>query len=127
MTRPSCAAALANLRLMRERDTLRGVRERASLLAELLAPLQDHPHVGEVRQRGLMVGIELVADRASRRPYEARERVAWRVSERARHEGIFIRPLGDVVVLMPALAIPPEPLRRLAEVVSRAIDEVTMP
>jgi adenosylmethionine-8-amino-7-oxononanoate aminotransferase len=120
-----CAAALANLDLMEKRDTVAGVEERAAVLAEALAPLADHPHVGEVRQRGLMVGIELVADRATRAPFPARERRGWHVAERARADGVIIRPLSDVVVLMPPLALPPADLERLASVTMRAIDHVT--
>jgi adenosylmethionine-8-amino-7-oxononanoate aminotransferase len=72
-----------------------------------------------------MVGIELVADRAERTPYPPGERMGARVAERAREEGVIIRPLGDVVVLMPPLAMPPADLRRLAAVTSRAVDDVT--
>lgn len=121
----ACAAALANLDLMKERDTLRGVREREAVLARALEPLRDHPHVGEVRQRGLMVGIELVQDRESREPYPPAERMGWRACAAAREEGAVIRPLGDVVVLMPPLAIPLSDLERLAEVAVRSIGRVT--
>jgi adenosylmethionine-8-amino-7-oxononanoate aminotransferase len=120
-----CAAALANLDLMEKEATLAGVREREVALARALAPLAEHPHVGEVRQRGLMVGIELVSERATRAPYAPRERMGWRVTERARRDGVLIRPLSDVVVLMPPLAISLPELEMLAEVVSRAIEEVT--
>jgi adenosylmethionine---8-amino-7-oxononanoate aminotransferase len=122
----ACAAALANLDLMAERDTVAGVKERAEVLAAALAPLRDHPHVGEVRQRGLMAGIELVADRVTRAPYPAAERRGWQVAERARDEGVVIRPLSDVVVLMPPLAMPPPDLERLASVTIRVIDHVTL-
>jgi adenosylmethionine---8-amino-7-oxononanoate aminotransferase len=122
----ACAAALANLDLMVEHKTVDGVAERSEVLAAALAPLRGHPHVGEVRQRGLMVGIELVADRETRAPYPAGERLGWQVTERARQEGVVIRPLSDVVVLMPPLAMPPEDLERLAAVTIRAIDAVTL-
>ncbi len=120
----ACAAALANLDLMEKGATLAGVREREVILARALEPLAAHPHVGQVRQRGLMVGIELVADRATKAPYPPRERMGWKVAERAREGGVLIRPLGDVVVLMPPLAIPLSDLATLADVVTRAIEEV---
>ena len=121
----ACAAALANLDLMGKRDTLAGVRERGEVLAEELAPLADHPHVGDIRRRGLMVGIELVADKPSRGPYDAGETMGARVAAAAREAGAVIRPLGDVVVLMPPLAIPIPELRRLASITRDAIDAVT--
>jgi adenosylmethionine-8-amino-7-oxononanoate transaminase len=121
----ACAAAVANLDLMEERKTLDGVRERGEVLAAALKPLAGHPHIGEVRRRGLMVGIELVADRATKEPYPVAERMGWRVIEQAREDGVIIRPLGDVVVLMPPLAISIPDLQRLVDVTSRAIEEVT--
>jgi adenosylmethionine-8-amino-7-oxononanoate aminotransferase len=121
----ACAAALANLDLMRKQDTLEGVRERGEILAGALAPLGGHPHVGEVRRRGLMVGIELVADKPSRRRYEATETMGARVAAAAREAGAVIRPLGDVVVLMPPLAIPIPELLQLASTTRGAIEAVT--
>jgi adenosylmethionine---8-amino-7-oxononanoate aminotransferase len=122
----ACAAALANLDLMAKRDTVGGVAERAAVLAAALAPLAGHPHVGEVRQRGLMVGIELVAERTTRAPYPAAARTGMAVAERARDEGVIIRPLSDVVVLMPPLAMPAPDIERLAAATIRAIDHVTL-
>jgi adenosylmethionine-8-amino-7-oxononanoate aminotransferase len=121
----ACAAALANLDLMAKRDTLGGVRERSAVLGGALAPLAGHPHVGDIRRRGLMVGIELVADKPSRTPYEAARTMGARVAAAARGAGAVIRPLGDVVVLMPPLAIPIPELVRLAEITRSAIDTVT--
>ncbi|MGH2719415.1 MAG: adenosylmethionine--8-amino-7-oxononanoate transaminase [Actinomycetota bacterium] len=121
----AAAAALANLELMVHNDTLAGVRERAELLARLLKPLVDHPNVGEVRQRGLMVGIELVADRTTGRPYAPDLGMGWQVCGRAREAGAIIRPLGDTVVLMPPLAIPPEELTALAEIAIAAVGGAT--
>lgn len=121
----AAAAALANLRLIDERDVLNDVRRKASDLAEMLKPVAELPHVGDVRQRGLMVGIELVADRETRAPYPAEARLAWQVCDRARERGVIIRPLGDVVVLMPPLAIPDDVLEDLVRVVTACIAEVT--
>ena len=113
----ACAAALANLELMEERDTLAGVREREAVLAKLLSlALDDHPHVAEVRQRGMMIGIELVADKGTRTSYPAGDRIGHRVICHAREQGVIIRPLGDVIVLMPPLAMAISDLERLVAV-----------
>ncbi|HEU5001184.1 MAG TPA: adenosylmethionine--8-amino-7-oxononanoate transaminase [Actinomycetota bacterium] len=121
----ACAAALANLDLMEANQTLAGVRERSEALGRALKPLEDHPHVGEVRRRGLMVGIELVADRATRQPFDPALGMGWRVATQAREHGVLIRPLGDVVVLMPPLGIPFDELDLLARVTVEAVEAAT--
>jgi adenosylmethionine---8-amino-7-oxononanoate aminotransferase len=121
----AAAAALANLRLIEENGLLGEVRRKAADLADMLKPVGELPHVGDVRQRGLMVGIELVADRDAKQPYDPRERMGWRVIERAREHGVVIRPLGDVVVLMPPLAIPDAVLEELVRATERSVIEAT--
>ena len=118
----ACAAALANLDLFGERDLLEEVRRRAAELAELLAPLARLPRVGDVRQAGLMAGVELVRDTATKEPFDPALRIGRRVILAAREEGVILRPLGDVVVLMPPLAIAARDLKRMVEVTGRAIE-----
>ncbi len=113
----ACAAALASLDLFERDDLLADVRRKAAVLAGLLEPLTALPHVGDVRQKGLMVGIELVADRASRTPFDPRRRVGAAVCQRLRHHGVILRPLGDVLVMMPPLAMAADDLGRIAAVV----------
>jgi adenosylmethionine-8-amino-7-oxononanoate aminotransferase len=120
----ACAAALANIELMDERDTLAGVREREAVLAKLLEPLRAHRHVFEIRQRGMMIGIDL--RRSAHAGYEPAERVGHRVILEARKRGVIIRPLGDVIVLMPPLATPVDDLERLVAVTRESIDAVTL-
>ena len=122
----ACAAALASLELFDKEHTLHNVRARAEQIARALAPLGEHPHVAEVRQKGLMVGIELVAQREPLKPYPFAARMGHRVAMRARRYGVIIRPLGDVVVLMPPLCISEEETAQLSEAVLRAIDDVTL-
>ena len=86
---------------------------------------RDLPHVGDVRQKGFMVGIELVKNRKTKRPYEPKERIGHRVILEARRRGVIIRPLGDVIVLMPPLAITEELLHRLLDVTLESIRAVT--
>ncbi len=115
----ACAASLANLRLMRERDTVGHARWVGRRLSALLEPLADDPGVLEIRQAGTMTGIELARPDGS--PYSPSQRTGFAVCQRARQLGVFIRPLGDVVVLMPPLAIEEDDLRLLADVTVDAI------
>ena len=121
----ACAAGVASLEVFEKERVLERIGELSAHLASLLAPVAELPHVGQVRQRGLMVGIELVADRAARQAYPAEERRGWKVCQAARARGVWIRPLGDVVVLMPPYCISDESLARLAEAVRLGIEEVT--
>lgn len=116
-----CAAALASLDLFQKNDLLARVRESSAALAGMLAPLADLPHVGDIRQKGLMVGIELVEDKATRRPFEPACRVGADICQRIRRHGILLRPLGDVIVLMPPLAMPADDLARIVVAVREEV------
>ncbi|MGD9853713.1 MAG: adenosylmethionine--8-amino-7-oxononanoate transaminase [Planctomycetaceae bacterium] len=120
-----CAAALASLELLKRNDVLANVNENAQLLRRRLEPLAAHPHVADVRQKGVMVGIELVRDRQTAEPFDARLRMGHQVTLAARKRGVILRPLGDVVVLMPAPAMPAALMETLCDVAGEAISEVT--
>ena len=120
-----CAAALASLDLWERHDVLSNVTACSEVLRRQLATLSDDPHVGEIRQKGIMVGIELVADREGPIAYPAAARMGHRVTLAARRRGVIVRPLGDVVVLMPAPAMPADLVGHLCEQVVAAIGEVT--
>lgn len=123
---PICvAAANATLDLFETTDTLGNVSERAEDLARLLKPIADHPAVGDVRQRGLMAGIELVADRGTRTPFDPVLTMGARACRAARAHGVIIRPLGDTIVLMPPLVIATEELELLVRATLAGIDEAT--
>ena len=119
----ACAAALASIDLFEKYDVLANVRANALRIAERLAPLVTHPHVGEIRQKGVMVGIELVQDRDTKSPFPLERRTGHLVTLAARKRNVILRPLGDVVVLMPAPAMPRELIDRLCDVAIEAIDE----
>lgn len=118
-----CAAALASLALFEQRGVLQNATETAQLLTRRLHSLAAHPHVAEVRQRGLMVGVELVRERDPLRPFPAELRTGHRVTLAARRRGVIVRPLGDVAVLMPAPAMPPDLVDRLCHVFLESLDE----
>ncbi|HEY7152216.1 MAG TPA: adenosylmethionine--8-amino-7-oxononanoate transaminase [Solirubrobacterales bacterium] len=110
----ACAAALANLDAFGSEDTLLRLQPKIRLLGELLAPIAAMPEVAEVRGRGFMVGIDLGE-------HDPALRLGHQVTLEARSRGAVIRPLGDVVVLMPPLAISGDDLRRLVEIVAASI------
>ena len=115
------AAALATLDVFVEEQTLARLPEKITRLAEHLERIGRLPHVGHVRQCGLVAGIELVRDRATKEPYPWAEKRGLRVCGHARSEGVLLRPLGNVIVIMPPLAITLEQLDRIASAVERGI------
>ena len=119
----AAAAALASLDLFESNNVVANAKANADIIRAALAPLSDHPNVGEIRQRGIMVGIELVQDRNNKTPFPADLRLGHRVTLAGRQLGIIIRPLGDVVVLMPAPAMPGDTVRDLCERTIQAIDD----
>ncbi len=121
----ACAAALASLRIFDEENTLGHVRAMAERLAEGLGKIAALPHVGEVRQKGLMVGIELVREKASKEEYGYEERMGHQVCLAARRREVMLRPLGNVVVLMPPLSISPQEIDLLVEAAHDSIAEAT--
>lgn len=122
-----CAVALANLKLFRSKRLLARLQPRIAELRRLLEPLGKLAHVGEIRQRGYMVGLELVKDRVTREPYPLTDRIGHRVAMEARRRGLLLRPLGNVIVLMPPLTIPLRELTRMVAIVRQAIQAVTEP
>jgi adenosylmethionine-8-amino-7-oxononanoate aminotransferase len=120
-----CAVALANLEVFRTDRTLARLQPRIAALRRLLRPLADLDHVGDIRQRGFMVGLELVQNRATRAPYPPEDRIGHRVAVEARRLGLLIRPLGNVVVLMPPLVTKVPELRRMVAALHLAIRTVT--
>lgn len=120
-----CAAAIANLDVFEAEKTLDGLQAKIRFVKTKLTPWRRWRHVGEVRQVGLMIGIELVADKAEKRPYGLEMRVGHRVCDEAKSMGVLLRPLGNVIVLMPPLAISIEDLERLISVTGKAIKKIT--
>ncbi len=117
-----CAAALATLKLL-DRE-LPKLRRRSRELAAVLAPLAELPHVGEVRLLGLMGGVELVEDKCSGKPFDPKRRVGSAVCRAALDHGVLIRPLGDLLVIMPPINITGPEMRHLARGIEAAIGDV---
>jgi adenosylmethionine-8-amino-7-oxononanoate transaminase len=120
----ACAAALASLALFESEHTLEKMKPTVAGLTSELAGIAQLSHVGEVRQRGLMVGIELVKDRRTKAEYAYASRQGHQVCLAARRKGVLLRPLGAVVVLMPPLSLTVGEARTLGQVVRESIVEV---
>lgn len=119
------AVALATLDVFEEEHTLEQLPAKVARLSEHLARITQHPHVGDVRQRGLIAGVELVQDRVNKQPYPWAERRGIRVCQHALERGVWLRPLGNVVVIFPPLAISLEELDQICAAVEEGIKRAT--
>lgn len=120
-----CAAALASLEIFEKERVLERLQPKMAALESGLERLRALRHVGEIRQLGLMAGIELFEDAVARRPYAAGKRMGHRVIKEARRHGVIIRPLGDVIVLMPPLSVTEQEIAMLLDAVAASIKTVT--
>jgi len=124
----ACAVALANIETIEREGLLARVRELSEVMADLLVPLRDYPEVGEVRQAGLMVGIELVADRATRERWPAQVGRGRKVAAEARERGLLTRSLlDDILCLAPPFTISEEMLGRAVEILAQSIEATRDP
>jgi len=119
-----CAAALATLDVFDQEQTLEQMPAKVARLAEHLAEFARLPAVGDVRQRGLIAGVELVGNRETREPLPWHERWGQRVCDHALSAGVWLRPLGNVLVIMPPLCITLDQIDRLAGAVRRGVEAV---
>jgi adenosylmethionine-8-amino-7-oxononanoate aminotransferase len=117
----AAAAGVASLEVFEKEEVIKSLPPKIEKLSRLLAEMKEHPHVGDIRQRGLMAGIELVRDRDTREPFPPGRRTGHRVILEARKRGVILRPLGDVLVLMPPLCIADEELEELGRVTQESI------
>ncbi len=119
----ACAVALAAIAAIEREGLLARVRETSEILAEAIAPLRDHPEVGEIRQAGLMVGVELVADRETRERWPVEAGRGRRAALAAREKGLLTRGLlDDILCLAPPFTISEEMLRRSVEILGESIE-----
>ena len=121
-----CAVALANIEVFQKEKTLARLQPKIKTMAQLLWPLQQLPHVGEIRQQGFIVAIELVEDKQTKKPYRLEARIGHRIAMEARNRGLLLRPIGNVIVLMPPLSTSLPELRRMVEILREAIETITL-
>ena len=120
-----CAAAIATLDVFEKEKTLERIAPRIEQLTRRLDDFRRLEHAGDVRQRGLIAGVELVSDRATKAEYEPADKVGIRVTQAARTRGLITRPLGDVIVIMPPLCITERELDRMLDILIESIQHVT--
>lgn len=120
----ACAAALENLRLFRRERVLEKLQPKIYFLSRELERFKEMKHVGDVRQLGFMAGIELVEDKTSRRAYPLEKKMGIKVCAACRPKGVLLRPLGNVIVLMPPLSISLSELQKILDAVWQSVQEV---
>jgi len=119
-----CAAALATLELFETEHTLRNVQTRGQELDNMLERLKRYPVVGDIRRRGLIAAVELVSDRERQTPFPWSQRIGHRVCQAALSRGVWLRPLGNVLVIMPPLCIHSSELELIVEAVEYGLQRV---
>jgi lysine--8-amino-7-oxononanoate aminotransferase len=117
----ACAAAVASLELFEKNRLIERVQEKSRQLGEMLKSLKDLKHAGDIRHKGFMVGIELTADKQTKRPFDPKLRMGAAVCQRIREHGVILRPLGDVIVIMPPLAMEVDDLRAIVRAAGEEI------
>jgi len=121
----ACAAALATMELFEQRDVLADNRLLASQMLKAVEPLQDHPHVGDIRQTGMILAMEMVAQREPMIQFDWKQRRGIKVYQYAMANGVLLRPIGNVIYFMPPYVINSDEIRQLAKVAMAGIDAAT--
>jgi adenosylmethionine-8-amino-7-oxononanoate aminotransferase len=121
----ACAAGLAVLNAIEEEGLVENARVQGDWMLEQFAAYgQDNPHVGDVRGKGFLIGIELVADKATRQAFASELKVGGRITQTAMDNGFMCRASGDIITLFPALVSTRPDVEAMVEQTTRAIDEV---
>ena len=120
----ACRAALANLKLFRTKRVIETLAPKIARMKKRLESFYKIPIVGDIRQAGMMAGIELVKDRGTKEIFPGKEKIGAHVILKARQKGVILRPLGPVIVLMPPLAISLKELDFLLDVTYESIKEI---
>jgi adenosylmethionine-8-amino-7-oxononanoate aminotransferase len=118
----ACTAAVETLKIFAEENVIERNRPLAAHLGKLARELEDHPHVAEVRQTGMIVAIEFVRDKARREPYPWQERRGLRVYRHALERGVLLRPIGNVIYFMPPYVVSPEEVELMVKVAREGIE-----
>jgi len=118
-----CAAAVASMDLIESSGLVASLDAKCALLEQRLARLANHPNIADIRRCGLMVGIDFMMDPAARAPFDPSLRIGEQICRRATDMGLMIRPLDDIVVLMPAPAMDLDTMTRMMDILEAAIHD----
>jgi adenosylmethionine-8-amino-7-oxononanoate aminotransferase len=121
----SAAAALANIDLFHDEQTLANLQPKIARMSEQLGALAEHPHVSTTRQRGFIGALELTPDKSTGIPYPTSERRGWQVCRETLRNGVWLRPLGDVLYVMLSLAASLDEIDFTMKTLTAAIDKIT--
>ncbi|WP_447971592.1 adenosylmethionine--8-amino-7-oxononanoate transaminase [Nitrospira sp. M1] len=119
-----CAAALANIEVFNEEQTLKKLKKKINLLRGLIEPLKQELAVGDIRQCGFMVGIELVKNQNTKTPFPLTDRMGHHVARECQKRGLLIRPIGNVLVLLPPLSVATKELKKMVKILEQSIQAV---
>ncbi len=121
----AAAVALENLKIIDERNLIENAAHCGELLHRELRALADHPLIGEVRGVGLIAGVELVADKATKAPFDPLGKAGAYAYEKAHDHGLIIRGIQDTIAFCPPLIITPDEVREMVNRFKRTLDDVT--
>ncbi len=120
-----CATAIANLELYKKEKLIESVRRKSKIIRKRLDEIEEYEIVGDVRHKGMLAGIELVNDKKSKRALRLKkERINYLIMRESLKRGIFLRPLGHIMLLVPPLAIPNNELDMLLDVSVEIIEYI---
>lgn len=112
----ACRAGLATIEIFQQHNVIEHNKRLAGIMAKAAARFNEHPHVAEVRQTGMILAIEMVKNKYTREPYPWQERRGLKVYQYALSKGVLLRPLGNVIYFMPPYIITGEELLLISEV-----------
>ncbi len=119
-----CAAALANIEIFAKESTLQKLKKKITFLSAQLDRLRTEPFVGDIRQIGFMVGIELVKDKKTKTPFLLTDRIGNQVTKECQKRGLLIRPIGNVLVLLPPLSVNTRELKKMMAILEQSIRSI---
>jgi len=121
----ACSAALATLEIFERDNSIAQNKQLAQYMAEAVSDLQDHPHVAEIRQTGMILAIEMIKNKHTREAYPWQERRGLRIYQHGLQQGVLLRPLGNVVYFMPPYIINPDEILLMAKTARDGIQLAT--